>query len=149
GIGMVFQSYALFPHLSARDNVAFGLAARGVARGERERRVAEWLERVRISSEEAGRPPPELSGGQQQRAPPARALAIEPRVLLLDEPLANLDRRLREEMRGELRALQRRAGVTTIFVTHDQDEALSLADRVGVMRAGRLLQVGTPAEIYE
>ena len=149
GLGMVFQSYALFPHLSARANVAFGLEMRGVPRAERERRAGAILERVGLSSEEQERRPRELSGGQQQRVALARALVIEPRLLLLDEPFANLDRRLRERLRGELKELQRRAGVATLLVTHDQEEALALADEVGVMLGGRLLQVGRPEELYE
>jgi ABC-type Fe3+/spermidine/putrescine transport system ATPase subunit len=147
-VGMVFQNYALFPHLSARGNVAFGLEMRGVPRKERERRVEDMLDRVGLASGERARKPHELSGGQQQRAALARALVLEPQVLLLDEPFANLDRHLREQMRGELRELQRRTGVSTLLVTHDQEEALALADRVGLMRAGRLLQVGTPQELY-
>jgi ABC-type Fe3+/spermidine/putrescine transport system ATPase subunit len=148
-IGMVFQNYALFPHLSARANVAFGLEARQVARGERERRVEAMLDRVGLAAAERDRRPRELSGGQQQRVALARALVIEPKLLLLDEPLANLDRGLREQLRGELKEIQRRTGVTTLFVTHDQEEALSLADMVGVMVGGRLLQVATPRELYE
>ena len=149
GLGMVFQSYALFPHLSARANVAFGLEMRGVPRAERERRAQALLERVGLSPEEQKRLPRELSGGQQQRVALARALVIEPRLLLLDEPLANLDRRLRERLRGELKELQQRAGVATLLVTHDQEEALALADEVGVMLGGRLLQVGRPEDLYE
>jgi ABC-type Fe3+/spermidine/putrescine transport system ATPase subunit len=148
-IGMVFQSYALFPHLSARRNVAFGLEVRGVPGPERRRRVEEALDRVALAAEARERRPAGLSGGQQQRVAVARALVIEPDLLLLDEPLANLDRRLREQVRGELRELQRRTGVTTLLVTHDHEEALALADAVGVMAAGRLLQVGTPPEVYE
>ena len=149
GIGMVFQSYALFPHLSARDNVAFGLQARRVPRAERARRVEEMLDRVGLSADERDRRPRELSGGQQQRVALARALVIAPRLLLLDEPFANLDRYLRELLRGELKDLQRRTGVTTLLVTHDQDEALSLADQVGLMLNGRLLQVDTPERLYQ
>jgi ABC-type Fe3+/spermidine/putrescine transport system ATPase subunit len=147
-VGMVFQNYALFPHLSARDNVAFGLEMRGVPRKERESRVEDMLERVGLDLGERSRKPQELSGGQQQRVALARALVLAPQVLLLDEPFANLDRRLREQMRGELRDLQRRTGVTTLLVTHDQEEALALADRVGLMRGGRLLQVDAPQELY-
>ncbi|HEX2570645.1 MAG TPA: ABC transporter ATP-binding protein [Polyangia bacterium] len=149
GLGMVFQSYALFPHLSAVANVAFGLEMRGVPRVERERRAAALLDRVGLSPDEQRRRPRELSGGQQQRVALARALVIEPRLLLLDEPFANLDRRLRERLRGELKELQRRAGVATLLVTHDQEEALALADEVGVMLGGRLLQVGRPEDLYE
>jgi putative spermidine/putrescine transport system ATP-binding protein len=148
GLGVVFQSYALFPHLSVGDNVAFGLRERGVARGEAARRVAEALALVRLPGAETRRPG-ELSGGMQQRVALARALVIRPRVLLLDEPLAALDKKLRDEMRVELKDIQRRVGITTLFVTHDQQEALGLSDRVGVMRAGRLEQLGTPREIYE
>jgi ABC-type Fe3+/spermidine/putrescine transport system ATPase subunit len=148
-VGMVFQSYALFPHQSARGNVAFGLEVRGVARAERRRRVEEALDRVALDPAARDRRPTGLSGGQQQRVALARALVIEPELLLLDEPLANLDRRLREQVRGELRALQRRTGVTTLLVTHDQEEALALADVLGVMAAGRLLQSGTPRAVYE
>jgi ABC-type Fe3+/spermidine/putrescine transport system ATPase subunit len=147
-VGMVFQSYALFPHLRAADNVAFGLEMRGVPGPERRRRVAAMLERVGLTPEEGRRYPAQLSGGQQQRAALARALVIEPRLLLLDEPLANLDRGLREQLRGELRELQRRAGVAALLVTHDQEESLALADRVGLMAAGRLLQAGAPPELY-
>ena len=146
--GMVFQHYALFPHLTARANVSFGLDVRRVPAGERDRRVGAMLDRVGLSAAERGRKPAALSGGQQQRVALARALVIEPDVLLLDEPLANLDRRLRDELRGELRRLQRDARVTTVMVTHDQEEALALSDLVGVMAAGRLLQVGTPADVY-
>jgi ABC-type Fe3+/spermidine/putrescine transport system ATPase subunit len=148
-VGMVFQSYALFPHLSARRNVAFGLEVRGVPRGERHRRVEEALDRVGLAADARDRRPAGLSGGQQQRVALARALVIEPDVLLLDEPLANLDRRLRDQVRGELRQLQRRTGVTALLVTHDPEEALALADSVGVMASGRLLQAGTPQELYE
>lgn len=148
GIGMVFQHYALFPHLSARDNVAFGLAARGVTRADRRRQAEAMLDRVGLSAAECRRRPRGLSGGQQQRVALARALVIEPKLLLLDEPMANLDRRLREQMREEIRDLQRRTGVTTVFVTHDQEEALSLADRIGVMMDGGMAQIGTPDEIY-
>ncbi len=148
-IGMVFQNYALFPHLSARGNVAFGLEVRGVARAECRRRVDELLDLVGLVSDERDRRPGQLSGGQQQRVALARALAIEPALLLLDEPLSNLDRRLREQLRDELLALQRRTGVTTLLVTHDQDEALALADRVGILASGRLVQVGSPRKLYE
>ncbi|MGE3805545.1 MAG: ABC transporter ATP-binding protein [Gemmataceae bacterium] len=148
-LGMVFQNYALFPHLTARGNVAFGLEARGVPRAERQRRVEDMLERVGLAADERMRRPGQLSGGQQQRVALARALVIEPRLLLLDEPLANLDRQLREQLRGELKEIQRRTGVTALFVTHDQEEALSLGDQVGLMMAGRLLQAGSPRELYE
>jgi ABC-type Fe3+/spermidine/putrescine transport system ATPase subunit len=147
-VGMVFQHYALFPHLSARRNVAFGLEVRRVPRAERDRKVEALLDRVGLSRAERNRRPAALSGGQQQRVALARALAIEPEVLLLDEPLANLDRRLRETFRAELRQLQRDTGVTTIMVTHDQEEALAVSDTIGVMAAGRVLQLGRPAEVY-
>lgn len=147
-IGMVFQNYALFPHLTARENVAFGLEMRRVARGERARKVEAILDRVGLSRVERDRRPKELSGGQQQRVALARALVIEPKLLLLDEPFANLDRQLRERLRTELKQLQQQTGVTTILVTHDQEEALALADRVGLMLAGRFLQVDTAAHLY-
>jgi len=147
-IGMVFQSYALFPHMSVADNVAFGLEIRGIASADIRGRVAEALALVRLSGFEARRPK-QLSGGQQQRVALARALVIRPDLLLLDEPLSNLDAKLREEMRGEIREIQRRLGITTVFVTHDQTEALALADRVAVMEKGRLAQLGTPEEVYE
>jgi spermidine/putrescine ABC transporter ATP-binding subunit len=148
GLGVVFQSYALFPHLTVADNVAFGLRERRVPRAEIAARVAEALALVRLPAA-AHRRPAQLSGGMQQRVALARALVIRPRVLLLDEPLAALDRKLREEMRGELREIQRRVGITTVFVTHDQHEALGLSDRIAVMNAGRVEQLGAPREIYE
>jgi ABC-type Fe3+/spermidine/putrescine transport system ATPase subunit len=147
-VGMVFQSYALFPHLSARRNVAFGLEVRGVPRAERQRRVEAMLTLVGLTAAERDRRPDALSGGQQQRVALARALVFAPDLLLLDEPLANLDRHLREQLRAELRRLQRETGVTAVLVTHDQEEALAVSDLVGVMAGGRLLQVGTPAEVY-
>ena len=147
-IGMVFQSYALFPHLSARENIAFGLRARGRPRSECRQRADAMLERVGLDAAAGDRLPGRLSGGEQQRVALARALLVEPKLLLLDEPLASLDRRLREVMRHELKDLQRRTGVTTIMVTHDQEDALFLADRVGVMMNGRLLQVGSPEALY-
>jgi putative spermidine/putrescine transport system ATP-binding protein len=148
GLGVVFQSYALFPHLSVHENVAFGLRERRLPAAEIERRVAEALALVRL--DRAGRQRPgELSGGMQQRVALARALVYRPRVLLLDEPLAALDRKLREGMRDELRAIQRAVGITTIFVTHDQAEALGLADRLAVMNHGRIEQLGAPREVYE
>ncbi|WP_414448555.1 ABC transporter ATP-binding protein [Burkholderia sp. 22PA0099] len=148
GVGMVFQQYALFPHLSVADNVAYGLKMRGVAGAERRRQALAMLERVGLASH-AERRPAQLSGGQQQRVALARALVIEPRVLLLDEPLAALDAGIRHQLRDEIRALQRACGATTLFVTHDQDEALSMADRVAIVEGGRVLQVGTPRELYE
>ncbi|WP_244563437.1 ABC transporter ATP-binding protein [Pantoea rodasii] len=146
-IGMVFQNYALFPHLSVGDNVAFGLKVRKVTRSEQQRRVAEALKQVRLEGL-AQRMPHQLSGGQQQRVAIARALAIEPQVLLLDEPLSNLDARLRKEMQDELRALQQRVGITTVLVTHDQEEALTLSDRIGIIGQGELQQIGAPATLY-
>ncbi|HLI10358.1 MAG TPA: ABC transporter ATP-binding protein [Alphaproteobacteria bacterium] len=147
-LGMVFQSYALFPHMTVAENVAFGLRMRRLPRREAETRVARALELVRMSGLE-GRYPHQLSGGQQQRVALARALVTNPAVLLLDEPLAALDAKLREAMQVELRQLQRRIGITTIFVTHDQHEALAMADRVAVMRGGRVEQFGTPTSVYE
>ncbi len=144
-IGMVFQHYALFPHLDVGANVAFGLALRG---GDRSRRVAEVLAMVDLAGFE-GRAVSELSGGQQQRVALARSLAPEPRVLLLDEPLSNLDPALRERTRRELRAAIRRVGITTVFVTHEQEEAFDLGDRVAVLHAGRLEQVGSPDALYD
>ncbi|HWG42012.1 MAG TPA: ABC transporter ATP-binding protein, partial [Gemmataceae bacterium] len=148
-IGMVFQNYALFPHLTARENVSFGLEMRRIPRLEREQRVESMLDRVGLTAAERGRRPAQLSGGQQQRVALARALVLAPNLLLLDEPLANLDRHLREQLRGELKALQRDSGVTALLVTHDRDEALTLADRVGVLAGGRLLQEGDPQEVYQ
>jgi ABC-type Fe3+/spermidine/putrescine transport system ATPase subunit len=148
GLGVVFQSYALFPHLSVFENVAFGLRERRVPERDVRRRVDDALALVRLQGQERQRPA-HLSGGMQQRVALARALVYEPRVLLLDEPLAALDRKLREEMRAELRDIQRSVGITTIFVTHDQSEALSLSDRIAVMNRGRIEQLGSPREIYE
>jgi ABC-type proline/glycine betaine transport system ATPase subunit len=142
-VGMVFQSYALFPHMTVAQNVAFGLRMRGAPRAARDERTSWALDLVRLPGL-AWRYPAELSGGQQQRVALARALAFGPTLLLLDEPFANLDRHLREEMRVEFRALQRRLGLTTIFVTHDQEEALGLADRVAVLDQGRLVRAGAP-----
>jgi ABC-type Fe3+/spermidine/putrescine transport system ATPase subunit len=146
--GMVFQHYALFPHLSVAENVGFGLRNLGVARAEREDRVREMLALVELEGL-AGRLPRELSGGQQQRVALARALAVRPAVLLLDEPLSNLDAQLRVRMREELRGLIGRLETTTVFVTHDQEEALVLADRIVVMNRGRVEQIGPPTAIYE
>ena len=146
--GMVFQGYALFPHMSVAQNVAFGLEMRGLPKHEIAQRVAEVLRLVRLAGLES-RYPRELSGGQQQRVALARALVINPDVLLLDEPLSNLDAKLREEVRLEIRQLQRELGLTTVFVTHDQEEALSMADRLAVMNHGVIAQVGTPRELYE
>jgi ABC-type Fe3+/spermidine/putrescine transport system ATPase subunit len=140
-VGMVFQNYALFPHMSVADNVEFGLRVRGVAKDERRSRAAGMLALVGLEGVE-GRKPSELSGGQQQRVALARALVIEPVVLLLDEPLANLDRAVRLRMRDELRSLQQRLQIATILVTHDQEEALAIADRIAVMDAGEIQQTG-------
>ena len=148
GIGMVFQNYALFPHLSVFENVGFGLSVRGMARDEIAPRVTEALRLVRLSGLEARRPR-QLSGGQQQRVALARALVTRPKVLLLDEPLGALDKRLRQEMQIELKLIQRAVGITTIFVTHDQEEALTLSDRIAILSEGRLVQLGAPAEVYE
>ncbi len=147
-MGMVFQAYSLFPHLSARENVEFGLRLRGWAAGRRRARAGDMLALVGIA-EHADRYPHQLSGGQQQRVALARALAIEPQVLLLDEPLSALDAKVRLQLRDEIRRIQLEVGTTTLFVTHDQEEALALADRVGVMRDGRLEQLGAPDEIYQ
>ena len=147
-LGVVFQSYALFPHLSVFENVAFGLRERRTPRAEVERRVRASLALVRLDTRAEHRPA-QLSGGMQQRVALARALVYEPRVLLLDEPLAALDKKLREEMRSELREIQRSVGITTVFVTHDQSEALGLSDRIAVMHRGRIEQLGPPREIYE
>ncbi len=148
GIGLVFQSYALFPHMSAAENVAFGLEMRRVPKARRRERVAAALDLVHLSHL-ADRFPRNMSGGQQQRVALARALVFEPSLLLLDEPLSNLDAKLREEMQVELRALQRRIGVTTILVTHDQAEAMALCDRVAIMQAGRLVQIDVPWQAYD
>jgi putative spermidine/putrescine transport system ATP-binding protein len=145
--GMVFQSYSLFPHLNALDNVAFGLRMRKVRTAERRSRAAELLELVGLA-DKGDRFPHQLSGGQQQRIALARALALRPRVLLLDEPLSALDAKVRLTLREEIRRLQQELGITTLFVTHDQEEALSIADRVAVMRAGRLEQCAEPGELY-
>jgi iron(III) transport system ATP-binding protein len=144
---MCFQSYALWPHMTVADNVRFGLRVRGVARGEQDRRLAEVLELVGLGAL-AARKPNQLSGGQQQRVALARALAVRPDCLLLDEPLSNLDAKLRHAMRGEIRRICKAAGSTTVYVTHDQKEALSVADRIAVMRDGRVVQVGRPGELY-
>jgi len=148
GVGMVFQNFALFPHLSIGDNVAFGLEGRGLARDEIARRVGVALDKVRLAGREKGRVQ-ELSGGMQQRVAVARALAPEPAVLLLDEPFSNLDPQLREATRAELRETIRRVGITSVLVTHEQEEAFDVADRVALLHHGRLEQVGTPEELYE
>ena len=146
-IGMVFQNYAIFPHLNVEENVAYGLKARNVPKEEISKRVKEALELVKISHL-AERKPNELSGGQQQRVALARAFVIEPSVLLMDEPLSNLDAKLRVEMRTVIKKLQKRLGITTIYVTHDQEEALAISDRIAVMKDGNIMQIGTPSEIY-
>jgi iron(III) transport system ATP-binding protein len=146
-IGMVFQDYALFPDKSVFENVAYGLRARRIDDATLKRRVGEALERVGLGAF-ADRLPAALSGGQRQRVALVRALVIQPDVLLMDEPLSNLDSKLRHQVRETISELQREAGITTVFVTHDQDEALAMSDRIGVMNAGRLEQVGAPAEIY-
>jgi len=146
--GMVFQNYALWPHMTVRDNVAFGLSVQGVRRDERRRRALDLLDVVQMA-EYASRRPTQLSGGQQQRVALARALAINPDFLLLDEPLSNLDAKLRLQMRSEIRRTQRAARVTSLYVTHDQDEALAMADRLAVVRDGRIVALGTPRDLYE
>ena len=146
-IGMVFQNYAIFPHLTVEENVAYGLKARKVPKAEIAPRVKEALELVQIGHL-ATRKPSELSGGQQQRVALARAFVIEPSVLLMDEPLSNLDAKLRVQMRTVIKKLQRKLGITTIYVTHDQEEALAISDRIAVMKDGVIMQCGTPTEIY-
>jgi putative spermidine/putrescine transport system ATP-binding protein len=148
GMGIVFQSYALFPHMTVAGNIGFGLEMQGMGRIQRAKRVTETLELVRLEGL-ADRYPRELSGGQRQRVAVARALAIRPNVLLLDEPMSNLDAKLREEMHVELRAIQKKLGITTILVTHDQIEAMTMSDRIAVMHGGRIVQVSTPFEAYE
>jgi putative spermidine/putrescine transport system ATP-binding protein len=147
-MGMVFQSYALFPHRTVAENVAFGLRMREVPKPDIERRVKAALAQVALTGLEE-RKPGQLSGGQQQRVALARALVVEPPVLLCDEPLGALDRKLRQQMQFELKELQKRLGVTLVFVTHDQEEALAMSDRIAVMNHGRVEQVGAPTEIYE
>ncbi len=146
-MGMVFQAYSLFPHMTVRENTAFGLRMRRVGKQQRDRRAMEMLELVGLGSQ-AGRYPHQLSGGQQQRVALARALAIEPTVLLLDEPLSALDAKVRAQLRDQIRRIQLEVGITTLFVTHDQEEALAIADRVGVMQDGRLEQLAAPTEVY-
>ncbi|WP_231445971.1 ABC transporter ATP-binding protein [Brevibacterium zhoupengii] len=148
GMGMVFQSYALFPHMNIAENVAFGLQMQKLPRGDVNRKALEALEMVQLSHLKDRRPA-ELSGGQQQRVALARALAIEPTLLLLDEPLSNLDAKLREAMRHEIRSIQQRLGTTTLFVTHDQDEALDMADRIAILNNGRIEQYAPPNVIYD
>jgi putative spermidine/putrescine transport system ATP-binding protein len=147
-MGMVFQAYSLFPNMNAQDNVEFGLRVRRKPPGERKRKVAELIELVGLSAA-AKRYPHQLSGGMQQRVALARALAIEPRVLLLDEPLSALDALVRVQLREEIRRLQTQLGITTLYVTHDQEEALSISDRVAVLNQGSIEQIGVPAEIYD
>jgi len=146
-MGMVFQAYSLFPHMTVQQNVAFGLRLRRMAKAERDRRALGMLDLVGLS-EQAGRYAHQISGGQQQRVALARALAIEPQVLLLDEPLSALDAKVRAQLRDQIRRIQLEVGITTLFVTHDQEEALAIADRVGVMREGRLDQLAPPTEVY-
>ena len=147
-VNTVFQSYALFPHLSVRDNIAYGLKQRGLGRRERRGRASEMLELVRLSGYEA-RKPRELSGGQQQRVALARALVMQPQVLLLDEPLGALDLKVRKQLQIELKRIQEEIGITFVYVTHDQEEALAMSDRVAVMNLGRIEQLGEPEEIYD
>ncbi|MBT4907743.1 MAG: ABC transporter ATP-binding protein [Rhodospirillaceae bacterium] len=147
-IGMVFQNYALFPHMTVMDNIAFGLSVRGVSKTDARKRVGEMLDLVRLTGLEQ-RKPRQLSGGQQQRVALARALVTEPKVLLLDEPLGALDKRLRQEMQIELKQIQRAVGITAIFVTHDQEEALTLSDQIAIINDGQVVQIGAPGEIYE
>jgi putative spermidine/putrescine transport system ATP-binding protein len=146
-MGMVFQAYSLFPHMTVRQNVAFGLRLRRVSSAQRDRRAVEMLELVDLVSQ-ADRYPHQISGGQQQRVALARALAIEPQVLLLDEPLSALDAKVRAQLRDQIRRIQLEVGITTLFVTHDQEEALAISDRVGVMQNGRLEQLAPPTEVY-
>jgi len=147
GLGMVFQNYALFPHMTVRKNVQFGLLMRGVTAAERQRRTARALELVQLEDHQ-DKLPGQLSGGQQQRVAIARAIVVEPRLVLMDEPLSNLDAKLRIEMRAEIRRVHRELGRTTIYVTHDQDEALSMADRIVVLQEGTMQQIGAPEEVY-
>jgi iron(III) transport system ATP-binding protein len=147
-MAMIFQSYALWPHMTVAQNVAYGLRFAGVGRADRDRRVDEMLRAVQLAGY-GGRYPGELSGGQQQRVAVARALVVEPEILLLDEPLSNLDASLREEMRFEIRRLHERFSITTLYVTHDQAEAMVISDRVAVLRDGRVAQIGPPAELFE
>jgi len=147
-VNTVFQDYALFPHMTVGENIAYGLMVKKVSKAEQERRVGEMLDLVQLSGL-AGRKPTQLSGGQRQRVALARALINNPKVLLLDEPLGALDLKLRQQMQVELKALQKRVGITFIFVTHDQEEALTMSDRIAVFNQGKIEQVGSPAEIYE
>jgi len=147
-VGMVFQSYALFPHMTVLDNVAFGPIIRGTAKAAARARAHEILEQIGLKGLD-GRLPSELSGGQQQRVAVARAIVQQPDVLLFDEPLSNVDAKLRRKVRGEIRELQKRFGLTAVYVTHDQEEALAVSDRIVVMQAGRIAQIGTPRDLYE
>lgn len=147
-MGMVFQNYAVFPHMNVRDNVAYGLKTRKVPKPERYRQVDEILRLVKID-EYASRMPAQLSGGQQQRVALARAIVIKPDVLLMDEPLSNLDAKLRVEMRNVIKRIQGQVGITTVYVTHDQEEALAISDRIAVMNGGVIQQLGTPKHIYQ
>jgi len=147
-VNTVFQDYALFPHMSVGDNIAYGLMVKKVEKSERMKRVDEMLDLVKLAGY-AGRKPSQLSGGQRQRVALARALINHPKVLLLDEPLGALDLKLRQQMQVELKSIQKRVGITFIFVTHDQEEALTMSDRIAVFNEGKIVQVGTPAEIYE
>ena len=147
-LGMVFQSYSLFPHMTIYQNLDFGLSFHKISKNEKKQRIQEALELVKMSGLDK-RYPRELSGGQRQRVAIARALVVQPKLLLLDEPLSNLDAKLRHELRSEIKRLQKELGVTTIFVTHDQEEALSMSDRIVVMNNGRIEQIGTPTEIYQ
>ena len=147
-MGMVFQNYAVFPHMNVRDNVAYGLKTRKVPRDERRKRANEMLEMVKIS-QFAERMPAQLSGGQQQRVALARAIVIQPDVLLMDEPLSNLDAKLRVEMRNVIKRIQHQIGITTVYVTHDQEEALAVSDRIAVMHDGVIQQIGTPKRVYQ
>jgi ABC-type Fe3+/spermidine/putrescine transport system ATPase subunit len=148
GIGIVFQNYAIFPHMNVFDNIAFGLVERGESKSEIKRKVEAALEQVGLSGF-GERYERELSGGQKQRVALARVLVIEPEILLLDEPLSALDKKMREEMKFWIKDIQKSIGITTIYVTHDQSEALTMSDRIAVMNDGKMLQVGTPVEIYE
>ena len=148
-IGMVFQNYALFPSMNVADNIEFGLRVRRDPRKDRERRVREAAELVDLSPAQLGKNLDELSGGQQQRVAIARALVLQPKILLLDEPLSNLDAKLRQQMRGQLKKLQAEVGITTVYVTHDQDEALAMSDRIAVFNRGTVEQVGTPQQVYD
>ena len=148
-IGMVFQNYALFPSMNVADNIEFGLRVRRESKAERHRQMRQAAELVDLSTAQLSKNLDELSGGQQQRVAIARALVLKPKILLLDEPLSNLDAKLRQQMREQLKKLQTDVGITTVYVTHDQDEALAMSDRIAVFNTGRIEQVGTPQEVYE